>query len=176
MSINRWMDKKVVIHNVHNGILLSHKRNAFESVLIRWMHLEPIIQSEINQKEENKCPILTLTYRIWKVVPMNLRAEQGWRRTRGVDLWTRGRGRAGWGELGEQHWRVCVSVVKQIAGGNLLYDTGSSNALLCGDLEGWDVVGGGREVQDGGYMYIYDWSRLMYGRNQHNIVKQLSSN
>ena len=86
-----------------SGILLSHKRNAFESVLIRWMHLEPIIQSEINQKEENKCPILTLTYRIWKVVPMNLRAEQGWRRTRGVDLWTRGRGRAGWGELGEQH-------------------------------------------------------------------------
>ena len=47
------MDKKAVVH-IHNGILLSHKRNAFESVLIRWMHLEPIIQSEINQKEENK--------------------------------------------------------------------------------------------------------------------------
>ena len=27
------------------------KRNAFESVLTRWMNLEPIIQSEINQKE-----------------------------------------------------------------------------------------------------------------------------
>ena len=42
------------------------KRNAFESVLIRWMNLEPIIQTEINQKEENKYPILTLMYRIWK--------------------------------------------------------------------------------------------------------------
>ena len=27
------------------------KRNAFESVLMRWMNLEPIIQSEVSQKE-----------------------------------------------------------------------------------------------------------------------------
>ena len=27
------------------------RRNAFESVLMRWMNLEPIIQSEVNQKE-----------------------------------------------------------------------------------------------------------------------------
>ena len=26
------------------------KRNAFESVLMRWMNLEPIIQSEVSQK------------------------------------------------------------------------------------------------------------------------------
>ena len=29
------------------------KRNAFESILMRWMKLEPIIQSEVNQKEKN---------------------------------------------------------------------------------------------------------------------------
>ena len=28
------------------------KRNAFESVLMRWMNLEPIIQSEVSQKEK----------------------------------------------------------------------------------------------------------------------------
>ena len=28
------------------------KRNAFESVLIRWMNPEPIIQSEVSQKEK----------------------------------------------------------------------------------------------------------------------------
>ena len=28
------------------------KKNAFESVLMRWMKLEPIIQSEVNQKEK----------------------------------------------------------------------------------------------------------------------------
>ena len=30
------------------------KRNAFESVLMRWMNLEPIIQSEVSQKGKNK--------------------------------------------------------------------------------------------------------------------------
>ena len=30
------------------------KRNAFESVLMRWMNLEPIIQSEGSQKEKDK--------------------------------------------------------------------------------------------------------------------------
>ena len=32
------------------------KRNAFESVLMRWMNLEPVIQSEVSQKEkDNYC-------------------------------------------------------------------------------------------------------------------------
>ena len=30
------------------------KRNAFESVLMRWMKLEPIMQSEVSQKEKGK--------------------------------------------------------------------------------------------------------------------------
>ena len=29
----------------------SMKKNAFESVLMRWMKLEPIIQSEVSQKK-----------------------------------------------------------------------------------------------------------------------------
>ena len=44
------MDKEVVVH-IHNGIL-AIKKNAFESVLKRWMNLEPIIQSEVSQKRE----------------------------------------------------------------------------------------------------------------------------
>ena len=35
------------------------KRNAFETVLMRWMNLEPIIQSEVSQKEKDKYHILT---------------------------------------------------------------------------------------------------------------------
>ena len=46
--------------HIHNGILLSCKRNAFESVLMKWMNLEPIIQSEVNQKEKDKHCILTM--------------------------------------------------------------------------------------------------------------------
>ena len=29
------------------------KRNEFESVIVRWMNLESVIQSEVSQKEEN---------------------------------------------------------------------------------------------------------------------------
>ena len=40
--------------------------NAFESVLMRWMNLEPITQSEVSQKERDKYCILMHIYRIWK--------------------------------------------------------------------------------------------------------------
>ena len=40
------------------------KRNALESVLMRWMNLKPIIQSEVSQKEKDKYCILTHIYRI----------------------------------------------------------------------------------------------------------------
>ena len=42
------------------------ERNAFESVLMKWMNLEPIIQSEVSQKEKDKDHILTCIYGIWK--------------------------------------------------------------------------------------------------------------
>ena len=50
--------------HIYNGILLSHKRNAFESVLMRWGNLEPVMLSEASQKEKNKCHILTHMYGI----------------------------------------------------------------------------------------------------------------
>src|SRR5574339_411755 len=39
------------------------KNNTFESVLMRWMILEPIIQSEVSQKEKHKYSILMHIYR-----------------------------------------------------------------------------------------------------------------
>ena len=57
------MDKEVVVH-ILNGIYSAIKRNTFESVLMRWMNLEPIIQSEVSQKEKNKYRILTHIYGI----------------------------------------------------------------------------------------------------------------
>ena len=48
--------------------------------------------------------------------------------------------------------------------------------VLCDNLEGWDVVGSGRQVQEEGNMYTYGRFMLLYGRNQYNTVKQLSSN
>ena len=40
------------------------KKNTFESVLTRWVKLEPIIQSEVSQKEKHQYSILTHIYGI----------------------------------------------------------------------------------------------------------------
>ena len=58
------MDKKAVVC-IHNGVL-AIKKNTFESVLMRWMKLEPIIQSEVSQKEKHQYSILTHIYGIQK--------------------------------------------------------------------------------------------------------------
>ena len=42
------------------------KKNTFESVLMRWMKLEPIIQSEVSQKKKHQYSILTHIYGIQK--------------------------------------------------------------------------------------------------------------
>ena len=60
MSIGRRMDKEAVVH------ISAIFKNAFESVPMRWMKLEPIIQSEVNQKEKHQHSILMHIYGIWK--------------------------------------------------------------------------------------------------------------
>ena len=40
------------------------KKNAFESVLMRWMKMKPIIQSEVSQKEKHQYSTLTHKYGI----------------------------------------------------------------------------------------------------------------
>ena len=63
MSIDGWMDKEVMVY-IHNGILLSQKKEHIELVLMRRMNLEAIIQSEVSQKEKDKSHILMHIYRI----------------------------------------------------------------------------------------------------------------
>ena len=54
------MDKKAVVH-IYNGVLLTIKKSTFESVLMRWMKLEPIIQNEVSQKEKHQYSMLLLS-------------------------------------------------------------------------------------------------------------------
>ena len=57
------MDKKaVVIYTMEYYSAI--KENAFESVPVRWMKLEPIIQSEVSQKEKHQYSMLTHIYGI----------------------------------------------------------------------------------------------------------------
>ena len=39
--------------HTYNETLLKYKGNNFESVLVRWINLEPVIQSEVSHKEKN---------------------------------------------------------------------------------------------------------------------------
>ena len=57
------MNKKAMVH-IYNGAIEKNKKNTFESVLMRWMKLEPIIQSEVSQKEKHQYRILTHIYGI----------------------------------------------------------------------------------------------------------------
>ena len=56
-STDEWKNKWWYIYPVE--YYLAIKRNAFESVLMRRMNLEPIIQTEVRQKEEHKYHNLT---------------------------------------------------------------------------------------------------------------------
>ena len=56
------MDKEAVVH-IYNRILVI-KRNPCESVLMRWMNLQPVMQNEVSQKEKNKNDILMHIYGI----------------------------------------------------------------------------------------------------------------
>ena len=52
MSISRRMDKKAVWYIYTMEYYSVIKKNIFESVVMRWMKLKPIIQNEVNQKEK----------------------------------------------------------------------------------------------------------------------------
>ena len=59
---DEWIKKLWYIYAMENYSAI--KRNAFESVLMRWMSLESIIQSEVSQKEKDKYHILIHIYGI----------------------------------------------------------------------------------------------------------------
>ena len=57
------MDKKVVVH-IHNGILLSYKKEQIWVNSNEVDELERIIQSEVSQKEKHQYSVLTNIYEI----------------------------------------------------------------------------------------------------------------
>ena len=65
MSISSpWIRKLWYIYTMEYYSAI--KKNTFESVLMRWMKLEPIIQSEVSQKEKHQYSILAHIYEIQK--------------------------------------------------------------------------------------------------------------
>ena len=61
-STGEWMKKLWYAYTMEYYSAM--KRNAFESVLMRWMNLELVIQSELSQKVKEKHRILMHIYEI----------------------------------------------------------------------------------------------------------------
>ena len=61
-STDEWIKKLWYIYTKEFYSAIT--TNAFESVLVRWMNLEPIIQNEVSQKEKNKYHILMHIYEL----------------------------------------------------------------------------------------------------------------
>ena len=61
-SADEWIRKLWYLYTMEYYSAI--KKNAFESVLMRWMKLEPIIQIEVSQKEKHQYSILMHIYGI----------------------------------------------------------------------------------------------------------------
>ena len=61
-SVDEWIRTLWYIYTMEYYSAI--KKNAFESVLMRWMKLEPIIQSVVSQKEKHQYNTLTHIYGI----------------------------------------------------------------------------------------------------------------
>ena len=144
------------------------KKNTFESVLMRWMKLEPITQSEVSQKEKYQYSILMHIYGIQKDGNDNPVCETAketqmyrtvfWTLTHSV-----GEGEGGmiW-ENGTETYKL--SYVKRIASPGSIQDTGCLGLVHWDDPEGWYREGGGRGVQDWEHVYTRGGFMLMYGK------------
>ena len=72
-SADEWIRKLWYIYTME--YYSATKKNTFESVLMRWMKLEPIIQSEVSQKEKLQYSILMEYMEFRKMVMMTLYAR-----------------------------------------------------------------------------------------------------
>ena len=77
-STGEWIKKLWYIYTMEYYSAV--KRDTFESVVIRWMNLKPIIQSEVSQKERLNIIYLHIYMESRKMVLKNLFAEQQWRK------------------------------------------------------------------------------------------------
>ena len=133
------------------------KKNTFESVIKKQMNLEPIIQSEVSQKEKNKYHILTHIYGIQGngTEEFIYRATGGRNRHREQ---TSGRGeRGGEGEMyGKSNIETYITICKIDSQQEFAVWLKELKQRLCINLEGW--MGremGGRFKREGIYVYLW---------------------
>ena len=161
-SADEWIRKLWYIYTMEYYSAI--KKNTFVSVLMRWMKMEPIIQSEVSQKDKDHYSILMHIYEIYEdgndnPVFEKTKETQMYRTV----FWTLGEGEGG--IVWEHGIETCIlSYVKQITSPGSMHDTRFSGLVHWDDPEGWDGKGNGRALQDGENMYTCGGLMSMYGK------------
>ena len=151
-STDEWIMKQWYILIYTMEYYSAIKRNTVESVLVRWMNREPVIQSEVSQKEKNKYLILAHIYGIQK----NGTDEPIFRagidtQTQRTDLWPQ----QGQERVGRIESSFEIYMLPYVTNGKLLYNAGSStwcSVTVQGYGMGWKVGGISRGRE---HMYTY---------------------
>ena len=126
-SADAWIRKLWYIYTMEYYSAI--KKNSFKSVLMRWMKLEPIIQSEVSQKDKGQYSILMHIYiESRKMIAITLYAKQKKRhrcQNRILDSVGEGEG----GMFRENSFETCIlSRVKQITSPGWMHET---SAQVC---------------------------------------------
>ena len=103
-SADKWIRKLWYTYTMEYYSAI--KKNSFESVLMRWMKLKPIIQSEVSQKDEEHYSIITHIYR--NIVTITLYAKQKKRHRCTEQTFGLCGRRWGWDVSREQHQNMYI--------------------------------------------------------------------
>ena len=132
--------------------------------IMRWMKLEPIIQSEVSRKEKHQYSVLTHTYGIQKDGnnnPVYKTAKETHVQNSLMDSVREGEG----GKIWENDIETCIiSCMKRVASPGSMHNTGCLGLVHWDDPEGWYGEGGGRRVQDGEHMYTCGEFIFIFGK------------
>ena len=128
-STDEWIKKFWYIYTMEYYSVI--KSNTFESVVMKWMKLEPIIQSEVSQKEKDKYCILMHIYGIWKKWYRRIYL-QGSKGETDIEnrLTNTGRREERVGGMERVTWKLTLPYAKQIVNGNLLYDSNRGSVTI----------------------------------------------
>ena len=149
-SADEWIRKLWYINTMEYYSAI--KKNSFESVLMRWMKLEPIIQSEVSQKDKDHYSIQHIYMEFRKMVMITLFAKQKKRHRCTEQTFGLCGRRWRWGVLREQHWNMCIIYGETDRQPRLDAWEKFSGLVHCEDPEESCREGGGREDGDGEYM------------------------
>ena len=148
-STDEWRKKQWYIYTMEYYSVI--KRNSFESALMRWMTPEPIIQSEVSQKEKSQHHAWNLERWYWWAYFHSSSGD--------VDIENRlmdtGGGKEGKGGMyGESNTEIYITICKIDSEWEFAVWLKELKPGLCQHLERWDGVGGGRQ-REGTYMYLW---------------------